>query len=143
LTVSKTQKVGIGFAGLVLVHTSGLIAGVEHEVSPGVARASLNLFHLLPEADWKAAGAALQEAAKGSDADRVAAKAACAYLSATSAGSPRRDALVLEINNQVPPEYRGVPGLQAAIGTLATKLAGATEPGAYGHIYRSACFGIG
>jgi hypothetical protein len=143
MDVSSTQKVGIGFAGLVLAHGSGLLAGIEHGMSPGVARTSLNLFHWLPESGWKASAASVQEAAKGSSGDRVAAKATCAFLTVTSRDLSTQDAIVDQINNEVPPEYFATPGLQPAIDGLATRLAGASEPGAYGHIYRKACFGIG
>jgi hypothetical protein len=135
----KTGAVGLAIAAA--FHVSGALAGIEHSVSPGVARTSLNLFRLYPEGGWQAASKAVQEAAKGSDGERIAARAACAYLNVANSGTERQEGISQRIYAYVPIEYRAYPGVDAAVGSLATKLSGATEPGAAGQVYRRACFG--
>ena len=142
---SNGRKSGVLIAvGLVLGHLSGLFAGLEHEVSPGFSRATFDWIHTLPEAPaWKGAATAITEAGKGSDVDRIAAKATCAFLATGYSQTEEHDELAADIKGRVPPEYLAVWGLDAAISNLATKLGAATQSGAAAHIYRQACYGIG
>lgn len=139
---SKAGKwIVAGFAAVV-VHVSGAIAGLEHDVSPGFAHTSLDLFNEI-QPEWLAGVTALKEYGQGSDDDRIAARAACAFLNKVYSTSPQQEVNRQGILAEVPPEDRTFPGVQAAVSSLATKFTGATQPGAAGHIYREACFGVG
>jgi hypothetical protein len=138
----KSQNWIVVGVAAVVVHLSGVIAGLEHDVSPGLAHTSLDLFHEI-QPEWLAGVTAVKELARGTGEDKIAARAACTYLSTVNSTSLDQEVNKANILAQVPLEARSLPGVQAAVGSLATKLTGASQPGAAGHIYREACFGVG
>jgi hypothetical protein len=140
---STTTKVGawaaIGTA--LLVHLSGGLRDLEEHITPVLLDTSFNLFHL-DTAGLAAAEGALVEASKGSEDDKVAYGAACAVLNSGLQTTPQNQDLVSRINNQiswVPNNPIGNALVETQVKNLASKIQGATEPGAMGQLYRRAC----
>ncbi len=132
-----TAVAAAGFVGL--AHLSGAARGLEREFSPGLAKASFNLFHIAAEeVGSPAARAAITETLKGSPAEQAAARAACAVLNAGIQGSQSQQAWELHIRDQIPDLQESLPGVDQAVTFLSTRLVGVTE---YHQLWVYACHG--
>jgi hypothetical protein len=142
---STGAKFSIGAAVVLLVaHGSGALRALEDPIWPGLARASVDIIHVGPPVlthagEIAAANAALTEALKGNEVEKVVASAACTLLNSGIENTSQHRNLVSDINSELSPEWQRDSYVQGKVKVLADKVQGALEPGGTGAWYRQVC----
>lgn len=135
-------KIGVGaICAALAVHISGALRDAEETISPHLVALSFNVFQE-DSTSFVVAKSAIVDAINGDEPEKIAADAACAFLSSDLDTTPGHQELVFSIDANVPAQYQSNFLVQDAVSSLAEKIQGATQGGSAGHLYREACFGI-
>lgn len=136
--MTSRQQAGAAVAGLAVLgsHAVGLLRPLEETFSPGLARASWNLFSLGAEAGLPAAKAALSQMLRGSSGEQAAARAGCAVLIDQIASGEEQSVVEQVIYQRLDPAAATLPGIEIAVDKVATHVVALHS---YPSAYRDLC----